>query len=595
MDPTAKPTPTTDPTATGAPWREAEYLADLRRRWQAAWPAGAPREPQYPLGRVPLSEMLRHWARERPQQPAVHFYGHVTSYADLDAQSDRCAALLATHGIGPGDRVAVLLPNCPQFHVVFFGILKLGAIYVPVSPLSQRAELLHALRDSTPCALVALDQLLPLVADARAELGAADPLRTLFVTSYADVLPDEPTLPLPPMAQAPRLVPEPEDHAIDLQPAMAACNAPAPQAIPDIDAPAALNYTGGTTGLPKGCIHTQGDMIDMAAAFGAVALPMADDSVMLGFFPEFWIAGENLCLIFPVFFGLPLVLLARWDAQTFMAAVQHYKVTNASMLVDSAVEVMDHPRVGDYDLRTLRHVGVSSFVKKLNLDYRRRWHALTGATIAETAWGMTETQTCNTFTYGTQDGDMDLRAQPVFVGLPVPGTEFKVCDFATGELLPLGTEGELCVRTPTLLKGYWNKPDATRESLRDGWFHTGDIGVIDIDGYVHYLGRRKEMLKVNGMSVFPAEIETMLGQHPAILGSAVVGRPDEDRGQVPVAFVMLKPEAAGTVDEAALTAWCRGCMAVYKVPQLRIVDALPLTATGKVRKQDLIPLAEALR
>lgn len=151
------------------------------------------------------------------------------------------------------------------------------------------------------------------------------------------------------------------------------------------------------------------------------------------------------------------------------------------------------------------------------------------------------------------------------------------------------------MRTPTLLKGYWNKPDATRESLRDGWFHTGDIGVIDIDGYVHYLGRRKEMLKVNGMSVFPAEIETMLGQHPAILGSAVVGRPDEDRGQVPVAFVMLKPEAAGTVDEAALTAWCRGCMAVYKVPQLRIVDALPLTATGKVRKQDLIPLAEALR
>jgi acyl-CoA synthetase (AMP-forming)/AMP-acid ligase II len=316
---------------------------------------------------------------------------------------------------------------------------------------------------------------------------------------------------------------------------------------------------------------------------------------MLGFFPEFWIAGENLCLIFPVFFGVPLVLLARWDAQTFMAAVQHYQVTNASMLVDSAVEVMDHPRVGDYDLRSLRHVGVSSFVKKLNLDYRGRWQALTGSTISETAWGMTETQTCNSFTYGMQDNDMDLRAQPVFVGLPVPGTEFKVCDFATGELLPLGTEGELCVRTPTLLKGYWNKPDATRESLRGGWFHTGDIGVIDTDGYLHYLGRRKEMLKVNGMSVFPAEIETMLGQHPAILGSAVVGRPDEDRGQVPVAFVMLKPEAAGTVDEAALTAWCRGNMAIYKVPQLRIVDALPLTATGKVRKQDLIPLAEALR
>ncbi len=280
MDPTAKPG------APAAPRNEAEYLDDLRRRWQAAWPPGAPREPQYPLGRLPLSEMLRHWARIRPQQTAVHFYGHVTSYAELDAHSDRCAALLGSHGIGPGDRVAVLLPNCPQFHAVFFGILKLGAIYVPVSPLSQHAELLHALRDSTPCALVALDQLLPLVADAREELGAADPLRNLFVTSYADVAPASPTLPLPPMVQAPRLVPEPQDRAIDLLPAMAACNAPAPQSVPDIDAPAALNYTGGTTGLPKGCIHTQGDMVDMAAAFGAVALPIADDSVMLGFFPR---------------------------------------------------------------------------------------------------------------------------------------------------------------------------------------------------------------------------------------------------------------------------------------------------------------------
>jgi len=579
----------------GAPLNEADYLEDLRQRWQAAWPAGTPREPRYPLGRVPLSEMLHHWARTRAQQPAVIFYGHVTTYAELDAQSDRLAALLASQGIGPGDRVAVLLPNCPQFHVVFFGILKLGAVYVPVSPLSQHAELLHALRDSSPRALIALDQLLPLVADARAEMGAEDPVQMLYVTSYADVVPAQPTLPLPPMALAPKQLPEPSDRAVDLLQAMAACTSAPPAAIPPIDAPAALNYTGGTTGLPKGCIHTQGDMVDMAAAFGTVALPVAEDTVMLGFFPEFWIAGENLCLIFPAFFGVPLVLLARWDAQTFMAAVQRYRVTNASMLVDSAVEVMDHPRAADYDLRSLRHVGVSSFVKKLNLEYRRRWQALTGSTVAESAWGMTETQTCNTFTYGMQDDDMDLRAQPVFVGLPVPGTEFKVCDFATGALLPPGTEGELCVRTPTLLKGYWNKPEATRESLRDGWLHTGDIGLIDTDGYLHYLGRRKEMLKVNGMSVFPAEIETMLGQHPAILGSAVVGRADEDRGQLPVAFVMLRPEAVGTIDEAALTAWCRASMAVYKVPLVRIVDTLPLTATGKVRKQDLVPLAETLR
>ncbi|KJK24627.1 acyl-CoA synthetase [Burkholderiaceae bacterium 16] len=570
---------------------ETAYLADLHARWQRAWPELTPRSPQYPLGRQPLTEMLRHWGRARPDCPAVIFYGHETSYAQLDAQSDRCAALLAAHGIGAGDRVAVLMPNCPQFHIAFFGILKLGAVYVPVSPLSQRAELQHALNDSTPRALIALDQLVPLVRETRAALGAQDPLSLLFVTSFADMVPAVPTLALPPMVQAPRYQCEADDHAIDLLQAMAACTHAAPTAAPSLDAVAALNYTGGTTGLPKGCIHTQGDMVDMAAAFGAVSLDITDDSVMLGFFPEFWIAGENLCLIFPAFFGIPLVLLARWDPETFMAAVQRYRVTNASMLVDNAVEVMEHPRAAQYQLRSLRHVGVSSFVKKLNLPYRRAWQALTGSVIAETAWGMTETQTCNTFTCGMQDDDLDLRAQPIFVGLPVPGTEFKICDFESGELLPPGAEGELCVRTPTLLKGYWNKPDATRESLLNGWFHTGDIGSIDEHGYLHYLGRRKEMLKVNGMSVFPAEIEALLGQHPAILGSAVVGRADEDRGQLPVAFVMLKPEAVGTVDNTTLVQWCRANMAVYKVPLVHIVDALPLTATGKVRKQDLAPLA----
>ena len=277
-----------------------------------------------------------------------------------------------------------------------------------------------------------------------------------------------------------------------------------------------------------------------------------------------------------------------------MAGVQRYRVTNGSMLVDSAAEVMAHPRVHEYNLRSLRHTGVSSFVKKLNPEYRRAWRELTGSTMAESAWGMTETQTCNSFTVGMQDDDFDLRSQPIFVGLPVPGTDFKICNFDTHDLVPIGAEGELCVRTPTLLKGYWNKPEATAQTLRDGWFHTGDIGCIDEQGYVHYLGRRKEMLKVNGMSVFPAEIEAMLGKHPAILGSAVVGRADEQRGQRPVAFVMLRPEAVGTLDSATLTGWCRENMAGYKVPIVRIVDALPLTATGKVRKQDLAPLAEQL-
>ena len=334
-------------------------------------------------------------------------------------------------------------------------------------------------------------------------------------------------------------------------------------------------------------------MLYTAASNFGIALERADDTVFLSFFPQFWIAGENLGLVFPVFCGATLVLLTRWDPVAVMTAVQRYRVTCMAMPVDGAVEMMDHPRFGEFDLSSLRQVRVVSFVKKLNLDYRQRWKDLTGGILAEAAWGMTETHTSDTFTTGFQDGDYDLHAQPVFVGLPVPGTEFKICDFETGALKPLGEDGEIRVRTPSLLKGYWNQPEATAEALVDGWLRTGDIGLIDAQGFLHFLGRRKEMLKVKGMSVFPPEIEAVLGQHPAVLGSGVVGRVDEQRGEVPVAFVQLKP-GLGAADAAAtvqsLLTWCHSRMAGYKLPEIRLVDSLPMTATGKVKKQDLSAL-----
>ena len=271
-----------------------------------------------------------------------------------------------------------------------------------------------------------------------------------------------------------------------------------------------------------------------------------------------------------------------------MAAVERYRVTTAGLLVDNAVAIMEHPDAARHDLRSLRRTRVSSFVKKLNESYRRRWQALTGAVMIEAAWGMTETHTCDTFTTGQQEGDFDLKSQPIFVGIPVPGTEFKITRFEDGTLLPLGSEGEIVVRSPSQLKAYWNKPEATADSLRDGWFYTGDIGLLDEDGFLHFLGRRKEMLKVNGMSVFPAEIEALLGQHPAVVGSGVIGRADEARGQAPVAFVLVDP--ASGLTEAALEAWCKQNMATYKVPRVHIVGSLPMTATGKVKKEELARL-----
>lgn len=561
------------------PIDEDTYLAHLRALHRRAWPKDVGTQIVYPHGEQPLTGYLQTWARVQPDKPAVIFYGGVTTHAELDAASDRFASLLHQLGVRRGDRVSVFLPNCPQFHIAFFGILKLGAVHCPVSPLSKAFELGYQVKDCGSQTIVALDQLMPVVREVIEKTN----LERLIVTSFADVMPASPAIPAPAPALAARIA---CPDAIDMMPTLAAIAAPSYPDGASLDGIAALNYTGGTTGMPKGCIHTQRDMVYTAAANAALARPPAD-ATALGFFPEFWIAGENMCLIFPVFNGTTLVLLTRWDPVAVMAAVERFRVTTTVMPVDGALELMDHPRFHAFDLSSLTTVRVVSFVKKLNIDYRRRWQHNTGTVLAESAWGMTETHTSNTFTAGMQDGDFDLKSRPTFVGLPVPGTDFKICDFDSGAILPLGAEGEICCRSPSLFAGYWNRPDATAATLRDGWLHSGDIGVIDEDGYLHFLGRRKEMIKVKGMSVFPGEVEALLGQHPAIAGSGVVPRPDPERGQVPVAFVVLKPEEAFGVTAPAIEGWCRERMAIFKVPEVRIVDALPMTATGKVKKQEL--------
>jgi acyl-CoA synthetase (AMP-forming)/AMP-acid ligase II len=565
----------------------APYLEHLRAVWAQHWPTGFPRQPEYPFGEVALTEYLRQWARRQPDKPACIFYGTEVTFAQLDALSDRFAALLAAYNVRRGDRVAVFLPNCPQFTFAFFGILKLGCVHVPVNPLFREHELEYELQDSGAEVIVAQDQLYWLVEGVWSHTS----LRLAFTTNVADMLPHAPTMRVPASILQPHLT---YTSAIDLLPALAAVTAPTPTPEVGLDDIAALNYTGGTTGLPKGCIHTQHDMLYTAATYCGIASQTRADDVSLCFYPVFWIAGENMGLIFPVFTGTTCVLLARWDPLAFLSAVDRHHVTNSAMLVDNVVELMDHPRIGEFDLGSLRKLRVSSFVKKLGIDHRRRWEGLTGVTLIESAWGMTETHTCDTFTSGMQDGDLDLRSQPVFVGLPVPGTEFQVRDFGSGELCPLGTEGELWVHSPSLLKAYWQKPEETARALSDGWLATGDIGLIDIEGYIHYVGRRKEMLKVNGMSVFPTEIEGLLGRHPQVVGSAVVGRADAARGEVPVAFVRIAPEARAGLTELDLMTWCREHMAVYKVPEVHFIDAFPLTATGKVKKDELLPLLQGV-
>lgn len=566
---------------------EQQYLDHLKALHSVNWPAEISREPVYPLGEIALTDYLRQRAAETPDQSVCIFYGNELGFAQLNQQSDAFAAVLQQHGVKRGDRVGVMLPNCPQFLVAFFAILKLDAIHVPVNPLFKPAELQYQLNDAGVKVMVALNQLVPAIKAVRDNTS----LELLFTTSMSEHLPPEPTIPIPDSIRLPNL-PVNLEWAFDFQTVIDSAPKIEITAGRDLDAPAVLNYTGGTTGLPKGCIHTQRDMIYTAACIqSAAAVSSGSNQVSLNFMPVFWISGQTTIIVLPVFSGNPTVLMSRWDPVGFMKAIEHYQVTATGGLVDTIAEVLDHPDVEKFDLRSLQVTVCSSFVKKLNVEYRSRWQKLTGSPLFETGWGMTETHSFDTFTAGMQVNNFDLSSEPVFVGIPAPGTEIKICDFTTGEILPLGEKGEICLRSPSVFKGYWNTNISSDSSLRDGWLHSGDIGMFDEQGYLHYLGRNKEMIKVNGMSVFPAEIESLLAQNPAINGSAVIPRADEERGQVPVAFVRLTEKAkADGVTNLELNQWCWENIASYKIPEVIILDQFPLTVTGKVIKHELVKL-----
>lgn len=566
---------------------QAEKLLEkLRPQWAAV--SGPQREAQYPFGELPLTEYLRRWAKQEPNRPALIYYGAVLTYAQLNEQSDRFAAVLRAQGIDRGDRVAVFLPNCPAFVIAFWGILKAGCVHVPVNPTFRELELTHELHDADVSAVVTLKSLAPLVQAVHARVPH---VKRIITTTLEEQLPAQPTLPVPPSLY--------DANAgirgdIDFAQAIASVQwKPTEQRPGELDELAALNYTGGTTGLPKGCEHTQRDMLYTAACSVTFGVGGGTGYTTICFLPVFWIAGENTVIITPVLSGSTCVLLARWEASTVLQAIQSYKVQAMVGMVDSWVELMNHPDLRKYDLHSLQLPTAISFVTRLAKEHRVRWSEIAGpgSVLREAGYGMTETHTGDTTTRGMQANDSDLEpGAGTMVGVPMPGTDILIADFETHEFKPIGEPGEILVRTPSATKGYWRKPDATRDLFAHGnWLRTGDSGQLDEQGRVRYLGRRKEMLKVNGMSVFPSELEVLMSSHSEIATVAVIGVPDEKRGQLPVAFVQL--QAASKVTAEELHAWCSQNMARYKVPAIRLIASLPLAPTGKVDKIALGKLA----
>jgi acyl-CoA synthetase (AMP-forming)/AMP-acid ligase II len=542
----------------------------MSKPWSAHWPPGLD-EASIQLPADPIHVTLARNARRLRERPALVFYGREVTFAELDAASDRFAGWLAGRGVRPGDRVAIDLQNCPQFAIAYYGALKAGAVNVCLNPMNKSVELDYALNDSGATVMVTSDQEYPAVAPVRG--GTA--LDTVVVTSYRDFLPASPSLPVPAsLLEAPRPAPDTEDFGTVVTTASPIA-APVRRALTDT---ALIQYTSGTTGVPKGAELTHGNVVancELQRAYVSVT----PDDVILGVLPWFHITGMESQLNMMAYVGAPLVALGRFDLEALLRAIEQYQCTLTTLITTINVAIVNYPKTGDYNLKSLR--ACFSGGAPVPAEVARRWQAVTGYPLIE-GYGLSET---------TAPTHVNPPQRPKYgtVGVALPLVDLRIVSLEDGVTeLPVGQAGEIVVRGPMVMKGYWRRPDATAEALRDGWFSTGDVGRLDEEGYLTIEERKKDMLKVSGFSVFPAEVEALMYRHPAVSEAAVVGVPDAYRGDCPVAFVVLRPGARGTVTEQEIVDWCREVMSAYKAPRfVRFVDALPRNGAGKVLKRQL--------
>lgn len=524
----------------------------------------------------PLHEIIAGHALATPDRPAIVWYGREISYGELDQQIAACAAVLASMGVQQGDRVALFMQNCPQYIVAHFGIQKLGAIVCPCSPLFKSHELGYQLADIEPKVVIAADLLYPVVESVREQARIGQ----VLLVHYQDMLPSQPTYPVPEEMRAPRAI---ADGAMDfLARIQGAASLPKPAA-PAIamDDVAMLIYTSGTTGRPKGAMLSHGNVLFKTA--GSVRfMGIIDSDVHLSIPPLYHISGMLCGFDMPLFSAGTLVLHYRFDALSALASIERHRVTYWKSIAPMLVAALKLETPRRFDLSSLRITTATSFGVRATAQMSRDWAAFSGGCeVSESGYGLTETHTF--------DAMMPRDAVRWDVsGKLVPGVQCRIVDAASGRNQPAGAQGEILLRSPGNFLGYWKQPEKTLETLRDGWVHTGDIGTLDADNYLTWLGRIKELIKVSGYSVFPEDVEVILMKHPQIEQAAAAGVPDPVKGEVVHAFVVLRPNQASPLTQEALIAWCRDNMSAYKVPRrIEFRAQLPKTASGKVIRREL--------
>jgi long-chain acyl-CoA synthetase len=526
---------------------------DASRPWLRHYDYWVPAHLTYP--RRPLHEILDTAVVDVPKRPATSFFGATLTFEDIKDQSDRFATALARWGLAKGERVGIMLPNCPQYIIAAFAILRHGAVVVNVNPSYTAREVLALAHDSGIRFLVTLDALAPLVLSVRTQTA----IERIVITSMAEY--SAPAGPAPKIEGTESLagllasVPTPELVRV-------------PIAADDL---AVLQYTGGTTGTPKGAMLTHANIfanVVQTEAFMYRAKTRGEARYLL-VIPYFHIYAFTVGMMTGVWVGALQVLIPKYDVEQVLHAIREFRPTYFPAVPTVFVSLLNHPRVKEFGLEKVQFF--NSGGAPCPVEVIERWERTIGRTLGE-GYGLSET---SPVTHSTPQ--LGAR-KPGTIGVPVCDTDLKIVDIETGTReLPLGEAGELCVSGPQVMKGYWQHPDESARALRtdaDGrvWFHTGDVGRIDDDGYTSIVQRKKDMVIVDGFNVYPSEVEAVLYMHPDVKLAAVIGLPDAYHGEVPKAY---------TADD--LLAHCKGDLAGYKVPrQIELRDNLPMSAVGKI-------------
>jgi long-chain acyl-CoA synthetase len=545
--------------------------------WLDNYPPGVPEHVELP--KASLAGLLEDAARDFPHAPALHFEGRTISYAQLAQQARRFSGVLAGLGVGRGTRVGLILPNCPQAVVALFGALRLGATVVQNNPLYTERELGHQLADAGVEVLVCLD----LVYDRVKALRPKTAIREVIVTSVLDELPGlkrrlAPYTKKGKAASASIGKDEPVKRWRDVL-----GSAPAASDLVEVDADrdlALLQYTGGTTGVSKGVMLTHGNLranVEQVRAWFPDADPGRE--VMMAVLPFFHVYGLTVCLLLGLRIGAALVLLPRFDLDGVLAAIDKHRPTLFPGVPTMYVAINNAVEKGGHDLSSIK--ACLSGAAALPLEVAERFERFSGGRLVEG--------------YGLSESSPVAIANPIYgkrkagtIGMPLPDTLARVSDpDDPSGTMPVGEPGELALAGPQVMLGYWNRPDETAQVLQDGWLLTGDMAVMDEEGYFSIVDRKKDLIIAGGFNIYPREVEEVLYEHPKILEVCVAGVPDSYRGEVVKAFVVLRSGEEATTDEIREFAKTR--LAAYKVPRsVEFRDELPKTLIGKVLRRALV-------